>query len=168
MRFLSIIFSAPGVIVHELNHALWCVMLGVKIYRFVPLRFRDPPGFVEHAEPETFSASLFISLGPLLGNTVVGLFLASFVTSRALSGYTLLALWLAVSIARSAPPSDGDVRTLGALWKQYVRRNWLMVITWPLVAVAWLISLFARPLPSLLYGIAITVLGAWYLKTPLI
>jgi hypothetical protein len=52
MYYLLNLLLAPGIIVHELSHAIFCILSGVRIFRMKVFGFGNPPGYVEHAEPE--------------------------------------------------------------------------------------------------------------------
>ena len=61
---------APGVAVHELSHALACVLTGAKVHSMVLFR-SDGSGEVKHGPPKLkYVGDVAISLAPLLGCTL--------------------------------------------------------------------------------------------------
>lgn len=164
MRFLLILIQAPGIITHEFSHALLCVLSSVKIYKIRLLRFRDPPGFVEHAEPEDFFSHLLIACGPFLGNSLLALLLAGRVTGSWWQGSHLIFFWLSFVIGLHALPSDGDSEGVIAAWSYQVRQNWLTIIFAPVLPLVFLLKLLKRLHGRFLYAALLVALGSWYLK----
>lgn len=124
----SVLWLAPGVVVHELAHALLCRACGVPVRRAVYFRTGAPAGFVTHAEPPLLRQTLLIIAGPLLVNSLVAL-AALLVSARALAAgsplwgaASLLLLWPAGSIAVQAWPSATDARNLLRAALQQCRR----------------------------------------------
>lgn len=69
------IFVAPGVIVHEMSHALLCLMTGAKITKMS--LFDKNGGSVEHHPSKLpFIGSILISLAPFVFGSVIIYFLA--------------------------------------------------------------------------------------------
>ena len=92
-QHLRFILIAPGVVVHELAHAFFCLLFGVKVYKISLLRYDRVAGFVLHDEPRRFFPALFISLGPLIINSLLALWLFSLV-DWTFSASSFLFLWL--------------------------------------------------------------------------
>jgi hypothetical protein len=149
---------------HELSHALLCVLSGVKIFKMRLLRFSDPPGFVEHAEPEDFLSNILIACGPFIGNSLLGLFLAGRIVVGSWTYETLLYGWLAFVVALHALPSDGDVDMVLTSWLWRIKHEWLLIFFVPLFPLLYGIKLIKRLRGRVLYAGLIVVLGAWYLK----
>src|SRR3989339_738951 len=68
------LLTAPGVMMHELGHAIFCLSAGVKVYRIRLFQFGKTAGFVEHDEPNNFFQGFLISVGPLIVNSLFALF----------------------------------------------------------------------------------------------
>lgn len=164
IRILLILLESPGIITHELSHALLCVLSGVKIFKMRLLRFRDPPGFVEHAEPEDFLSHILIACGPFIGNSLLALILAGRVTWGVWNFQTLLYGWLALVIGLHALPSDGDVDALLSAWWSRIRHEPFLIVFIPIFPVLYFIKLVKRLRGRLLYALLLVVLGVWYLK----
>jgi hypothetical protein len=94
--FILNLLTAPGVVMHELSHAVCCVLGRVKIFKMKLFRFGNPAGYVEHAVPEGFFQSFIISFGPLIFNTLVALVLFSRFTWNGFSWEGVVVLWLGV------------------------------------------------------------------------
>lgn len=64
---LLVLLIAPGVAVHELSHAIACLLTGAKINKIVLFRF-DGSGEVRHGKPKLkYLGDVMISLAPLAG-----------------------------------------------------------------------------------------------------
>jgi len=137
------VFTAPGIIVHELAHLFFCLLSGVKVYKVNLFRFDRVAGYVMHAEPQGFISSFLISFGPLLINS----YLAMFLFTRVLAPYNLwdlLALWLGLAIGLQAIPSTGDAQSLLQNANRNFLRNPLKIIFYPLVLILYLLNLLKR------------------------
>ena len=54
------LLTSPGVIVHELSHALFCVFARVRIHSIKLFQFRETAGYVVHDEPRKFLQGFLI------------------------------------------------------------------------------------------------------------
>ena len=109
---LITVLLAPGILAHEYGHVLGCRLWSVDVHTMPTLNPFGDDAYVEHEPVESFSADVTIAIGPLVGNTVLGL--AAFSLAAA-SNYTLLtlpALWLGGCFALTAFPSRSDTSTL--------------------------------------------------------
>ncbi|MDZ4256779.1 MAG: metalloprotease family protein, partial [archaeon] len=120
MTWHAVLF--PGVWVHELSHALGCVLSGVPVHR---IEVKMSSGRVVHAPP-TCRGSVLIGLAPLVIGTFLALFAFSWGKAEGWSS-PFLALfwgWLGFAIAFHSIPSYTDmrnipataVRRMGELW----------------------------------------------------
>jgi hypothetical protein len=160
--FLNLLV-APGVIAHELAHAVSCLFGGVKIFKMKLFRFGNPAGYVEHAIPEGFFQSLVISAGPLVFNTLIALLLFSkfeFVASVQ-SG---IALWLGLVVGLHAIPSMGDVEVLWKVSKKRIRKNPLVFFGLPFVLFLYTLNILKRWHIHFVYALFLFWLGSMYLK----
>jgi hypothetical protein len=81
---------APGVAVHELSHALACVLTGAKVHSMVLFR-SDGSGEVKHGPPKLkYIGDVAISLAPLVGCTVC-LWLLGLILKAPVNFYTVQA-----------------------------------------------------------------------------
>jgi hypothetical protein len=65
-----VILTAPGVAVHELSHALACILSGAKVHSVTLFR-SDGSGEVRHGPPKLkYIGPMLIGLAPLLGGTL--------------------------------------------------------------------------------------------------
>jgi len=143
-RYLYFIICAPGVIVHELAHAFFCVIFNVKIHRINLLRFDSVAGYVIHDEPRKFFPSFFISFGPLIINSGLAIWLFSKIVWvnnwHAFSWYNLLYLWLGAVLALQAIPSTGDAKSLFNNANHNFWRNPLVILFYPLVLALYILN----------------------------
>ncbi|MBI2444066.1 MAG: M50 family metallopeptidase [Candidatus Magasanikbacteria bacterium] len=163
LKKLSALLTAPGVVVHELAHAAFCVLAGVRIHRIKLFQFRRVAGFVVHEEPRQFYQAFLISLGPLLGNSLLALI--SFAQVYTITApRTLLYAYLGVVVGLHAIPSNHDA---GALWQTARRRMWrnpLVLLCLPAVLIIYLLNFLKRLHIDFLYVALLWWLGGWYLK----
>ena len=145
---LYIIIVAPGIIVHEFSHMIFCVLSGVRVFKVRYLQFKNPAGYVEHAQPRGFIRAFFISIGPLLFGSALSFALFWF-TLYLIKNFQfsifnfitiIFSIWFAFAIAINCFPSDGDARVLLSEAKRHVfqKFNPFALILFPFV---WLIQL---------------------------
>jgi len=130
---------APGIMVHELAHAFFCIFFGVKIHRINLLRFDTVAGYVIHDEPRRFLPSFFISFGPLIINSALSIYLFSKIVWD-YDFYVLIYLWLGIVLGLQAIPSTGDARALLNNANHNIWRNPLVIIFYPLVLVLYILN----------------------------
>ena len=132
--YLLVILSAPGVMVHELAHALFCLVSGVRIRKIVLFRINKNPGYVIHDEPNSVIKAFLIAVGPLIVNSYLSLYLFTKVFWP-LTWQGIIWFWLALVIGLHAIPSDGDSDAL----KLNAKRNWkrrpLALIFYPIALI---------------------------------
>ncbi|WP_207591901.1 metalloprotease family protein [Halomontanus rarus] len=169
------LFSMPGVVVHEFAHKKACDWIGVPVVDVVYFRFGNPPGYVQHVEPDRYRASFAISVAPFLVNTVVALTafagLAWLVHTleigslEAASRGTVVAAgvlwWVGTSVGIHAFPSTGDANTLWTRARGEWRRSPTVIVGLPVVALLYLANLLSRLYLDTLYAIGLLFL-AWH------
>lgn len=155
---------APGVVMHELGHAVCCVLARVKIYRIKLFGFSNPPGYVEHAEPEGFLQSLMISGGPLIVNSVCSLVFFSQISPPYFSIRVLLVGWLGAAIALHAIPSLEDTVVVWKSAKRKIIRNPFIILGLPFVLFLYVLNFLKRWHIHVVYAVGLAWLGAVYLK----
>lgn len=160
---LYALLAAPGVVVHELAHAIFCLFARVRIHQLKLFQFRRVAGFVVHEEPTKFYQAILISLGPLLLNSLLAL--VSFSQTRIIAfPRLLLYAYLGIVIGLHAIPSDHDA---AALWQTARRRMWrnpLVLLCLPAVLGIRLLNWLKRLHIDFLYVALLWWLGGWYLK----
>lgn len=132
-------FTLLGVIIHEYAHQYFCELFNVRVLdvKYVGI---DGSGHVEHAEPDGFLASFFITLGPLILNTGVAVVLYAVSVYHGSSWVAWLAGWLGVSAAAHALPSKQDVDNLYSFTTTLTKSNVLYapaLIILPFLYLVW-------------------------------
>jgi hypothetical protein len=131
----------PGVIVHEWAHELFCKLFGVRVHKVIYYQLSNPPGYVLHETPKTYKQTFWISIGPLLINSLSTIALG-FVATQTISGgwfwYTLL--WLAFSTGMHAFPSDQDMQHVSSASRLALNNGASIIhyLAFPFVALVWL------------------------------
>ena len=113
--YLRVLLLAPGVMLHELAHHIFCVLTGVRVHRVVYFRFGSPAGYVIHEEPEFYRQIFAIVAGPFFLNSAVAVVLLNLALRQAVradewtgQGLVLGMAWLGISAALQALPSRAD------------------------------------------------------------
>lgn len=147
--FLITWVTFPGVIVHELAHALFCRFFGVDIYAVKYFQFAtgfgQPAGYVMHGPTKTANHNVLIGIGPFFVNTILGGIIGAPAAIPVLkfgSGDPLdyFLIWLGVSIAMHAFPSTGDAASIRHALKEPDTPKFTKIWATPVV---WLIYLGA-------------------------
>lgn len=142
--YLYLILGAPGVIVHELAHAFFCLLYGIKIYKINLFQFKKVAGYVIHSEPKSIMSSFFISFGPLLINSGLAVYLFTKIIPPYFNLYNLLWLYLGIVIGLEAIPSTGDAESLLQNANHNILRNPLKLLLYPLILVLYILNLLKR------------------------
>lgn len=158
------VLLAPGIILHELSHALFCWLSGIRVFKIKLFGFGNPPGYVEHAEPETFIQNLLISFGPLIFNSLGALVLFGGLEAPFLTWRNILFVWLAIVFGLEAIPSEGDARALWQVSQRQVRRNPLVVFGLVFVLLLYLLNFLRRWKLGFVYMVFLGVAGTILLK----
>lgn len=150
---------------HELSHAVCCILGHVRIFKMKLFRFGNPAGYVEHAVPEGFFQSFIISFGPLIFNSLIALILFSRFNWSFFAWENVVILWLGVVIGLNAVPSMGDTEVLWKAAKKKIWKNPFVVIGFPFILFLFLLNLLKRWHIHFLYTAFLFWLGALYLKS---
>jgi hypothetical protein len=159
------IFSAltfVGVIFHEFGHKLFCDLTGLKVYKVCYFRFGNPAGYVIHERPKNFFQSFFVAVGPFISGTFFALFffyLAEYQITELWQ--KILFIWLGISIAVNAFPSDTDAKNLWRDANRQIRSNLLAIIGYPFAIVIWLVNALSVFWIELIYALFL-----YYLVNP--
>lgn len=111
----------PGVILHELVHAIMCKVFGIQIQEICYLRYGKPSGYIVHSACNSFISQFCITVGPLLINTVLGGYLGykyMYLHPDAPTFDRVFFLWLAVSFLVHSFPSVQDVKNFHKVLKK--------------------------------------------------
>lgn len=166
------LLTFPGVIVHELAHKLACDMCGVPVFEVKYFQFSNPCGYVLHASTDNPAKNFFITFGPFLVNTLLGMFISAPATyflfcagslqalpSDLLKIPLFILLWLGISILMHAFPSTGDAKSLFASVIKNKKVNILVkILVFPFVVLIYLGAIGSYIWLDLVYALAIAVL----------
>ncbi len=161
--FYSLI-TAPGVVVHELGHLIFCVFAGVKVHKVKLFQFGNPSGYVEHNEPDSFFQSVLVSFGPLIVNSILALVAFARFTPVWSNWRNIVLVWLAVAVGLHAIPSTGDAKSLFQTTNGRVLRNPLVIIGYPLVFLLYILNFLRAIHLDFVYVGFLYWLGHIYLK----
>lgn len=162
--FLITWLTFPGVIVHELAHAIFCRIFGVGIYAVKYFQFSvgfgQPAGYVIHEPASSATKNLLISIGPFFINTIVGGIIGAPAAIPVLKfgsydPLDLFLIWLGVSIAMHAFPSTGDAASIRQSLAQPDTSRWTKIWATPIVGIIYLGALGSMFWLDVLYGIAV-------------
>ena len=160
--WLTSIFTFPGVIVHEWAHKKFCDLFGVRVYKVVYFQPKNLAGYVTHERVSGAWANFWISFGPLMINSVlgVGLGYAAAVAPFA-SAWKFVLLWLAFSVGARAFPSDQDALNVVVSGKEGFWRNGslLGLLAYPLFVLVWLANKLRFFWFDYLYAVALIVVA---------
>ncbi|MEI6479967.1 MAG: hypothetical protein WCO12_00375 [bacterium] len=176
-RTLISYLTFPGVIIHELSHKKFCDWFGVEVYKVRYFKFGTTLGYVDHAVPSKYFQTFWISIGPLIINSIL-----TIVSSAAGAHFILVnnysyvrglwlwvVVWIIFSIGFHAIPSDADVENIRiasrealSQWGIFHPFRFLYALAFPFV---WII-IFANKLKiywmlDIWYSIALMVFGVW-------
>lgn len=164
MYYLYALLTAPGVMIHELGHAFFCFLAGVKIHKMRLFRFGNPAGYVMHDEPNKFYQAVLVSFGPLIANSLVTLFCFARFVYPNYSWQNILLGWLGVAVGLHAIPSTGDAKSLLATTNSRVWRNPFALVGYPFVLLIYLLNILKRLHIHFVYVAVLFWLGNMYLK----
>jgi hypothetical protein len=135
------IFTFPGVILHELAHKWFCDRFGIKVKKAVYFRLGNPAGYVVHESPTRYAQIFWISVGPLIVNSLSAILLSLIskgIMDNSKIRYGLI--WLALSAGMHAFPSDQDMKSITAATSYKIKHtgNPLFLLAYLLVGLVWL------------------------------
>lgn len=163
--WLISIATFPGVVVHEAAHQLFCRITKLAIFDVCYFRVGNPAGYVVHENTPDFNKSFLVSMGPFFVNSILCIVFcsAAFLPVWELDASDPLAYffyWLGLSIGMHAFPSTQDMQGIWRLMPEAAKKlNPLAIISYPLVAIVYVLN-FARVVwADLGYGIAIGILA---------
>ncbi len=128
----------PGVMFHEWAHKTFCQLSGVRVHRVVYFRFGNPAGFVSHDEPRHYFQNFWISVGPLVINSLVAVLFTSLALRLSYNPrFSLVLLWLALSAGMHAFPSNHDMRHISSASRAALRSGGSLIhyLSFPFVGL---------------------------------
>jgi len=165
IKFLTyLVFSLPGIIIHEFSHKFFCDISGVKVLEVCFFQLKNPAGYVKHQEPRNFLQSFLIVIGPFLLGSLFAFLLFYYVNiTTGIGGLKIIAIWFGISIATHSFPSSGDAKVLLQQTNKYVfiNHNIFAIILYPFVLIIKIINFLKRYYLDFIYALFLFAL-AWY------
>ncbi|MGE5403486.1 MAG: DUF3267 domain-containing protein [Candidatus Saccharibacteria bacterium] len=160
------LFTFPGVIVHEIAHQLFCRLCGLTVFEVCYFRFGTPAGYIVHEKPKTTYQSLIVGMGPMILNTLIGIFLAvpavyRYTNLNTITVLDVFLMWLAASVAMHSFPSIGDTKEIREAINDPMAPNSVKAIGKPLVGTLYLLAIGSFFWLDLIYGVLVVTLIPW-------
>jgi nitrate reductase NapE component len=162
--FIISILTFPGVIIHETAHHLFCRLTKLAIFDVCYFRVGNPAGYVIHEPTQNFYKAFLVSMGPFFLNTILCVVFcsAAFLPVWELGVNDPLAYffyWFGISIGMHAFPSTQDLSNVWHLMPAEAKRfNVLAIVSYPIVAVVFVLNLARVVWADLGYGIVVGIL----------
>jgi len=138
--FISLL-TFPGVIIHEWAHRKFCEWFGVAVHKTVYFRFGNPAGYVLHEPPQFYKQIFWVSVGPLIINSVSAVSLSA-IASQSIPGSWLwyVLLWTAFSAGMHSFPSDQDMKQISSASTDAIKqgRSFFHYLAFPFVWLIWI------------------------------
>ncbi len=131
----------PGVILHEWSHKFFCDIAGIPVYEVKYFRLGNPAGYVKHGEITRYRDAFLTTIAPFIINTIFALIMFIVPALNFNGILNLLFIWLGISFAMHAFPSDGDAKSLWAYSTRVWRGNLVALIGFPIVGVIFIANL---------------------------
>ncbi|MDR5587049.1 MULTISPECIES: metalloprotease family protein [Clostridium] len=163
--FLISAVTFPGVIVHELAHQIFCRLMRVPVYEVKYFQFKNPCGYVVHEPADNPLKSFFVSIGPFLINTILGMFIMLPVSIEVFEfkNYNnllnLFLVWIGISILMHAFPSKVDAENMieSILKNKEVSIIFKILVT-PVIGLIYIGAYGSIVWLDLIYAIVISIL----------
>jgi Putative zincin peptidase len=122
--WLISVLTFPGAMLHEFAHKIFCDIQHVPTSKVVYFQFGNPAGYVLHEKPTTFQQTFWISVGPLLINSIAAIVVAIIASAFPLpDGIALCLSWLAISFGAHSFPTNSDVQSILEKSKERLREG---------------------------------------------
>lgn len=169
-RFLTwfLLFTAPGVMLHELAHQLICIWQRIPLGEVVYFQLDTPAGYVKHGNPRSWKQAFLLAVAPLFINILTAMWLFLFAFSTLTGGITIAALggvltWLGFGAAIHCLPSPQDIKNLWEYTTAHVIRYPLIVLVGPLYGIIILVYKFGMfyvtiPIATTLLAVTFVIL----------
>jgi len=162
--YLYDLFTAPGVMMHELTHAFFCVSSGVKVHKIKLFQFGRTAGYVDHDEPTKFYQGFLISVGPLIINSLFALFAFAQFQYSLSDWHPWVWLYFGLVVGLHAIPSSGDARALLNLANHRIFKNPLVIVGYPFILIMYIFYFMKRLHIDWMYVFVLFWLGNIFLK----
>ena len=162
--WLIALVTFPGVILHEWSHKFFCDRTGIPVYKTCYFRLGNPSGFVLHGPVDSYGKTFVISTAPFLTNTVISVILFAIAIILPHNWVSYVLMWLGLSTALHAFPSNEDADSLWNYSKLNWRRSPLAFLTFPISGLIKLAALARAIWFDLLYAVAILIVVALIVK----
>ena len=142
--WLISVLTFPGIILHELAHKKFCDLFDVKVLK-VQYFTIGGGGYVIHERTENYKAIFWISIGPLIINSLAcllfGMITALFYESAGLFFY--LFGWLSISFGAHSFPSNQDMKNVLSESRRELKSggHFLHYLSYPFVALIYIANL---------------------------
>lgn len=143
----------PGVVLHEWSHKFFCDRVEVPVYEVKYFRFGDPAGYVRHGEVTRYGDAFLITIAPFIINSIVALLMFMLPAFKVTGIFNLFFVWLGVSFAMHAFPSDGDAKHIWERSKSVWRQNPVALLGFPLVIIIRIANLLRMFWFDLIYAV---------------
>lgn len=164
LYYIYDLFTAPGVMMHELSHALFCLFARVRVHKVKLFQFGRTAGYVLHDEPGSFFQGMLISLGPLLVNSLISLFCFAKFKFSLSQWQPWVWFYFGLVVGLHAIPSSGDAYALFRMANNKVLKNPLVLIGYPVVLILYIFDFLKRIHLDWIYVIGLFFLGNIFLK----
>ena len=164
--WLISLVTFPGVVLHEWAHAFFCRQLGVTVHEVKYFQIgKGVAGYVKHEVPKKYSQTFWISIGPLLVNSITAIllsYIATFAPTESLVWYILL--WLGLSIGMHSFPSDQDMSHISLSSKAAIKEGgtYLHYLAFPFVWLVWIANKLRVIWFDLIWAILLISLGGGF------
>ena len=140
---LIALLTFPGVILHEWAHKKFCDWSKVTVFKVKYFQFWNrEAGFVLHEQPTKLSQTFWISVGPLLFNSILVIILGYIIVHIVPSTFKYyLLLWLAFSTGLHAFPSNPDAQNVLSDSKELLAKHrfrFWYYFAYPFFGLIWL------------------------------
>lgn len=158
------ILTFPGVIIHEWAHKKFCDWNNVRVFDVKYFSFGNPAWYVTHDKPKKYSQIFWISIGPLIINsllTIVLSFLA--VQTQPESFFYFFLLWIAISVGMHSFPSNSDAKNILEASHTSLESGWsiLHILAYPFYGLIMIANLLRIIWFDLWYALFLIWLGGW-------
>lgn len=160
--WLIALLTFPGVVIHEWAHKKYCDWTGVRVIQVVYFRVGNPAGYVTHEQPRKYDQIFWISVGPLIINSLIAIilgYLGSQTQPESLLYY--LIMWIAISTGMHAFPSDQDSQYFFNESKTILKNggSFIHYLAYPLYGLIWVANKLRFLWFDFWYAIALVSFG---------
>lgn len=174
-RWVFLLWTFPGVMIHEIAHAEFCRYYKIPVKETCYFQLDDPAGYVVHARPKSYVIAFMISIAPAFVNTGIA-FIGGVLLVQLLTPFNglltllehppenvvgaFLSAWIGISAGVHALPSRQDAKEI---WSQ-TRENWYNPFVLAVIPVVLLIEVLNRLRPyhfHIVSGVTVFLAGMY-------